>query len=116
MNILTKRARELRDTGVETSRQTAAEVLKKTGRQMKRQSKKASHFIEERGVQLGSTLESRAGRIRGGRHPALLRYFSSHPIEGILFAGLALAIICAFVLPVLTRGREAEDDDYFAVP
>lgn len=113
---LTKSAQELRETGVEKSRETAAEVLEKTGRQLKQQSKKAGHFIEERGVQFGSTLESRASqmRSRGGSPP--VRYFKSHPIQAFLFAGLALAIISAFVLPVLTRGRQEVDEDYFALP
>jgi hypothetical protein len=113
---LTKTAQELRETSIEKSRETAAEVLEKTGRQLKQQSKRAGHFIEERGEQVGSTLESRASRMRsrGGFLP--YRYLRSHPLQALLFAGLGLAIIGAFVLPVFVRGRQDVDEEYFAVP
>ena len=113
---LTKSAREVRETGVEKSRETAAGVLEKTGRQVKQQSKKASHFIEERGQQVGSKLESRASqmRSRGGSLP--FRYLRSHPLLALLFAGLALVIIGAFVLPAVARGRQDVDEEDFAVP
>lgn len=114
---LVKTARELRETGVETSRETAADVLEKAGRQLKQQSKRAGHFIEERGQQVGSRLESRASKMRsrGGFLP--LRYFRSHPVQAFLFAGLALAIVGAFVLPVFVRGRgHVEDEEYLAIP
>lgn len=113
---LTKTARELRETGVEKSRDTAAGVLERTGRQLKQQSKKAGHFIEESGTKYGSKLESRAGKMRNRGGFPLFRYFRSHPLQAFLFAGLALAIIGAFVLPVLVRGREPVDEDYFVVP
>ena len=113
---LTKTARELRETGVERSRDTAAEVLEKTGQQLKQQSKRAGHFIEERGQQVGSKLESRAGQMRSRGGPLPFRYLRNHPLQALLFAGLGLAIIGAFVLPVLTRGRQDVDEEYFAVP
>ena len=116
MNKLTKTARELRETGVETSRERAAGVLETTGRQLKQQSKKASHFIEERGDQFGSKLESRASKMRTRGGFPLFRYFSGHPLQALLLAGLTLAIIGAFVLPVFTRGREEVDEDYFSLP
>jgi hypothetical protein len=113
---LTKTAQELRETGIEKSRVTAAEVLEKTGRQLKQQSKKASHFIEERGEQVGSKLESRASKMRnrGGLLP--FRYLRSHPLLALLFAGIGLVIIGAFVLPAVARGRQDVDEEYFAVP
>jgi hypothetical protein len=113
---LTKTARDLRETGVEKSRETAAGVLEKTGRQLKQQSKKASHYIEERGDQFGSKLESRASQMRSRGGFPLIRYFGSHPLQALLLGGLTLAIIGAFVLPVFTRGREQVDEDYFALP
>jgi hypothetical protein len=113
---LTKTARELRETGVEKGRGTAADMLERTGRQLKQQSKKAGHYIEEQGDQLGSKLESRASKIRSRGGFPLIRYFGSHPLQALLLGGLALAIIGAFVLPVFTRGREEVDEDYFALP
>jgi hypothetical protein len=116
MNKLTKTAQDLRETGVEASREKAAGVLEKTGRQLKQQSKRAGNFIEERGDQFGTKLESRASKMRSRGGFPLIRYFGSHPLQALLLGGLALAIIGAFVLPVFTRGREEVDEDYFALP
>jgi len=113
---LVKTARELRETGVGTSRETAAGVLERTGRQLKQQSRRASRFIEESGNQFGNKLESRASKIRGRGGFLPFRYFRSHPLQAFLFGGLALAIVGAFVLPVFVRGREEVDEEYFAVP
>jgi ElaB/YqjD/DUF883 family membrane-anchored ribosome-binding protein len=113
---LVKTARELRETGVETSRETAAEVLAKAGRQLKQQSKKAGQFIEERGQQVGSRLETRASNMRNRGGPAPVRYLKSHPFQGLLLAGLVLAILGAFVMPILARGQHEGDEDYFALP
>ena len=113
---LTKTARELRETGVGRSRETAAGVLERTGRQVKEQSKKASLFIEERGEQVGSKLESRGSKMRSRGGSVLFRYARNHPLLAILFAGLALVIVGAFVLPAVARGRQEMDEENFAVP
>ena len=113
---LTKTARELRETGVGRSRETAAGVLERTGRQVKEQSKKASLFIEERGEQVGSKLESRGSKMRSRGGSLAFRYLRRHPLLALLFAALGLVIIGAFVLPAVARGRQDADEEYFAVP
>jgi hypothetical protein len=116
---LMKTAKDLREnvrTSVETSRETAGEVLETTGRQIKRRSRKAGHFIEGSGNRIGRNLETGAKKMRGGRRFSPFRHLRKHPIQALMLAGVGFAIVGAFVLPAFLRNREEETSDYFAVP
>jgi hypothetical protein len=90
-------------TGVEESRDRAADALERAGGALRSGSRRAGRSAERTGDRLGKTMQRQARELRPRRSRGVLGYLRRHPLQALLLLGLATGVVAVAFIPRLAR-------------